>query len=110
MRRPAAALALVVGSLVLLAAAVGLVVWRVAASGAPDWALVGAAGAAAAAVVLWLVARGVRSRAARRRYEAVVADGRAALAGVVRRGLVEPTAQVLAEHRAVREALTEAAG
>lgn len=108
-RRPAAALALVVGAIVLIAAAAGLVAWRLVASSAPGWALAAAAAAAAGSVVLWVAARGVRSRAARRRYEAVVADGRAALAGVVRRGLVDPTAQVLGEHRAVREALDEAA-
>jgi GTPase Era involved in 16S rRNA processing len=108
-RRPAAAAALVVAALVALVGAAGLVTWGLVASQAPAWTWAAAGAAAVLAVVLWLVARGVRARAARRRYEAVVADGRAALTGVVRRGLLEPTAQVLAEHRAVREAVAEAA-
>lgn len=80
--------------------------WPTGASPWPYvWAAVGClAGAVAARWGAWAVRRG----AARRRAAAVIADGRAAVEAVARERLVEPTQEVLGEHRRARE-LTVAA-
>jgi GTP-binding protein EngB required for normal cell division len=76
-------------------------------SGTP-WALPTAVGLLAAAILAAVWAQLARRSAARRRSQRVLREGRSALEGVARRLLAEPAAEVIAEHRRVRE-LAEAA-
>lgn len=62
------------------------------------------------AVVSVVVARLVRSRAAQRSSQRVRDEGRAAIEEVARRDLVQPAAEVVAEHRRVRGLLEAARG
>ncbi len=91
---------------VVLAVADGLLLGGVI-EGVPDpWPVVVAVVAGVlvlAAVVVGLSVRVSRERRARRRAEAVAADGRAGLEKVLREGLGNPTQALLAELRRVRE-------
>ncbi len=62
------------------------------------------------AVVSVVVARLVRGRAAQRSSQRVRDEGRAAIEEVARRDLVQPAAEVVAEHRRVRGLLEAARG
>ncbi len=61
-----------------------------------------------AAVVLWLVASGLRRSAAAGQARRVREQGRAAIDSVARKGLAEPATRVVREHRSVRELLEAA--
>jgi GTP-binding protein EngB required for normal cell division len=73
------------------------------ASGETPWAWPVAGTLLAAAVLVGVGAQLARRSSARRRSERVLREGRAALEGVARRLLADPTAEVFAEHRRVRE-------
>ena len=103
--RGAAALTVLAGVVAVL----GLTLGGLAAGlrfggGALSWPLVGGAAGclAAAALGLWAAAW-LRAAAGRRRAARATADGRAAVEAVALALLVEPTQQVVAEHRRVRE-------
>jgi hypothetical protein len=72
-------------------------------SGDGPWAWLAAGGLLVGAVLLAVGAHLARRSAARRRSERVLREGRAALEGVARRLLADPTVEVFAEHRRVRE-------
>lgn len=108
--RGAAALLVIAGALVVLALTLGgLAVGLLTGGEALSWPLVGGAVAClvAAALGLW-AASGLRSAAGRRRAESVTADGRAAVEAVALARLVEPTQEVVAEHRRARELVAAA--
>jgi hypothetical protein len=71
--------------------------------GESPWAWWTAGALLVAAVLVAVGAQLARRSAARRRAERVLREGRAALEGVARRLLADPTAEVFAEHRRVRE-------
>ncbi|OJV78840.1 MAG: ABC transporter [Cellulomonas sp. 73-92] len=108
--RGAAALVVLAGVLGVLALALGgLATGLRLGGGALSWALVGGAvGAVVAALVALWSAAGLRARAGRRRAATVTADGRAAVEAVAVSGLVEPTQEVMAEHRRARELVAAA--
>jgi GTP-binding protein EngB required for normal cell division len=91
--------ALVAGS-VVLGARLGAVT---STPGGTPWAPPVAVGALAGALLAAMCARVTRRNAARRRSQRVLRDGRSALEGVARRLLADPAAEVIAEHRRVRE-------
>lgn len=118
--RAAAALVVVSGALAVLTLALGGVALglRLGTSGSVPWTYFGgtspwtytwvAVGSLVAAALARWAARGVRRSAARRRAAAVTADGRAAIEAVAIARLVEPTQEVLAEHRQARELVAAA--
>ena len=67
------------------------------------WTWLAAAAFLVGAALLAVGAHAARRAAARRRSERVLREGRAALEGVARRLLADPTIEVFAEHRRVRE-------
>jgi GTP-binding protein EngB required for normal cell division len=75
---------------------------------ANEWALPTAIALAVAALTLLVVAFVVRRALARRRADRVLREGRAGLEGVARTRLAEPAAEVVAEHRRVRELVAAA--
>jgi hypothetical protein len=108
--RSAAALLVVGGALGVLALTLAGLATGLALGGAPlSWPLVGAtAGCLVGAVVARSLASGMRLAAGRRRAATVTADGRAAVEAVALARLVEPTREVLAEHRRARELVAAA--
>ncbi|HEY0117417.1 MAG TPA: GTPase [Cellulomonas sp.] len=108
--RAAAALLVVAGVLAVLAlTGAGLVAGLKLGGGPVSWPLVGAtAGCVVAAVGARWAASATRVAAGRRRAATVTADGRAAVEAVALARLVEPTQQVLAEHRRTREMVASA--
>ncbi len=108
--RGAAALVVVSGALGVLALTLAGVATGLRLGGdALSWALVGGAigGVVAALAALWSAA-GLRVRAGRRRAATVMADGRSAVEAVALSRLVEPTQEVMAEHRRARELVAAA--
>jgi len=103
----ALALLLLVAGAVTGAVAVGT---ALGAGRAYPWAPAVAVGLVVLAGLAALGGMVTRRAAAQRRSEVVLRDGRAALEQVAREHLVEPTAQVLAEHRRVRELAAAARG
>lgn len=96
---------------VLALAAAGLAVGQRLGGSPVSWPLVGAAaGFVAAALAARWLASVMRIAAGRRRAATVTADGRAAVEAVALARLVEPTADVLAEHRRARELVASARG
>jgi hypothetical protein len=108
--RGAAALVVVAGVLGVLVLALGGLAAGLRLGGdTVSWPLLGgAAGCVVAALVAVWSAAGLRVRAGRRRAATVTADGRAAVEAVALSGLVEPTQQVVAEHRRARELVAAA--
>ncbi|HEX5333990.1 MAG TPA: GTPase [Cellulomonas sp.] len=97
---------LVVAGCALAAGSVALGLRLGRGSGTADdnpWAWLAAAALLGGAVLLAVGAHVARRAAARRRSERVLREGRAALEGVARRLLADPTVEVFAEHRRVRE-------
>lgn len=112
--RPAGALralaaVLGVAALVVLGVGAGTVSGGSGRSGATGTFATGAV-LAVLAVTSLLVARAVRSSAAVRSSGRVREESRAAIERVARQDLVEPAAEVVAEHRRVRDLLTTARG
>ncbi|WP_242448158.1 GTPase [Cellulomonas sp. WB94] len=98
--------ALVLSGCALAAASVALGLRIGGGSGSTDdgpWAWLAAGGLLVGAVLLAVGGHLARRTAARRRSERVLREGRAALEGVARRLLADPTVEVFAEHRRVRE-------
>jgi len=113
-RRSAAAVVLTVAAVVLGVLAImtaALAVGTMVGDGdSYGWAPVVAVVLAVGAVGCVLGASAARRAAGRRRGEATLRDGRAAIEGVARSLLLEPAQQVLAEHREVRELVATARG
>ncbi|ROS27997.1 GTPase [Cellulomonas sp. PhB150] len=101
--------AVVLGVLALMVAA--LAVGTLVGDGdSYGWAPVVAIVLALGAVACVLAASAARRAAGRRRGEATLRDGRAAIEGVARSLLLEPAQDVLGEHRQVRELVATARG